>query len=270
MAAATKRVLLVTGASSGIGLACAEHLATRGWRVYGASRRASASSSFTPVAMDVRDDASVHAAVTGIAAREGRIDAVINNAGIITAGAIEDTSPDEAREQLDVNLLGVLRVCREVLPGMRAQRAGHIINIGSIAGLLAVPYQGLYSASKFALEGLTESLRLEVRQFGIRVVLIEPGDHRTALTANRVRTAQSQTNPAYRAHLERAVGRMASDERSGPGPDSIARLLDRILNAPNPRLRYTAGPFPQRVVVWLKRLLPYSAIEPLMSRYYSS
>lgn len=252
-------VVLITGASSGIGLACAEHLTTRGCRVYGASRRG-------PIAMDVRDGASVRAAVARILAAEGRIDAVINNAGIAIAGAVEDTSVEEAREQFDVNFFGVLRVCREVLPVMREQRAGCIINISSIAGLLAVPYQGLYSASKFALEGLTESLRLEVRDFGIRVVLVEPGDHRTAFTANR---RQTQTSLAYRKRSEFAVGRMAADEQSGPGPERLARLVDRILNTPDPRLRYTVGPAFERAAVFLKRLVPWLIIEKIMTRYYS-
>lgn len=261
--------MLVTGASSGIGLACAEYLADRGWRVYGASRSAPAHSSFEPVVMDVRNEDSVNNAVTAIIAREGRIDAVINNAGIALAGAVEDTSIDEAREQFEVNFFGVFRVCRAVLPAMRGRGAGYIVNIGSIAGLVAVPYQGLYSASKFALEGLAESLRLEVREFGIRVVLIEPGDHRTALTTNRWLAAQSQINPVYLARFRRAVGRMAADEQSGPAPDRVARLVEHILRHPNPRMRYTTGPPPERAAVWLKRLLPYGAIEKLMNFYYS-
>ena len=192
--------------------------------------------------MDVRDDASVRAAVADLVAREGRIDVVVNNAGIAVAGAVEDTSIEEALEQFDVNFFGVLRVCRAVLPHMRARRSGCIVNIGSIAGLVAVPYQGLYSASKFALEGLSEALRLEVRPFGIRVVLIEPGDHRTGLTDNRRATAAARENPAYRDRYERAVARMAADERGGPAPEAVARLVRRIVELKKPRLRYTAGP----------------------------
>ncbi len=256
-------VALVTGASSGIGKSCAEHLAKSGYRVYGASR----SSSELP--MDVRDEASVRTAIADLIAREGRIDVVVNNAGIAVAGAVEDTSIEEAIDQFDVNFFGVLRVCRAVLPHMRERRAGCIVNIGSIAGLVAVPYQGLYSASKFALEGLSEALRLEVRPFGIRVVLIEPGDHRTSLTENRRPTAASQENPAYRNRYENAVARMAADERNGPAPEAVARLLHRIVQMRNPRLRYTVGPVAERAVPLLKRLLPYAAIETLMDRYYS-
>ncbi len=205
------RVVLVTGASSGIGRACAEFLAGRGYRVYGGSRRLVAGSVVESISMDVGDDASVHAAVSTILAREGRIDILVNNAGIAIAGAVEDTSVEEARDQFDVNFFGVLRVCRAVLPAMREQGAGYIVNIGSIGGLIAIPFQGFYSASKFALEGLSESLRLEVRQFGVHVVLIEPGDHRTGLTDNRRRTAESGINP----HLSRPIPYRALERMEG-------------------------------------------------------
>lgn len=269
MAATQKRVVLVTGASSGIGRACAEFLAGRGYRVYGASRRQAESSLVESISMDVRDDASVRDAVAAVIAREGRIDILVNNAGIGIAGAVEDTTIEEAREQFDVNFFGVLRTCREVLPGMREQRAGYIVNIGSIGGLVAIPYQGLYSASKFALEGLSESLRLEVSPFGVRVVLIEPGDHRTGFTDNRRMTAESRSNPAYLARFQRAGERMAADEQSGPEPEAVARLLFRIVTNPRPRLRYTVGPAPQRAAIWLKRLMPYALVEKVMDYYYS-
>jgi NAD(P)-dependent dehydrogenase (short-subunit alcohol dehydrogenase family) len=256
------QVVLVTGASSGIGKSCAEFLSQAGYRVYSASRR-----SAFPV--DVRDEASVLGAVADLMSREGRIDVVVNNAGIAVAGAVEDTSVEEAMGQFDVNFFGVLRVCRAVLPHMREQRSGCIVNIGSIGGLVAIPYQGLYSASKFALEGLSEALRMEVRPFGIRVVLIEPGDHRTALTENRRATAASGRNPAYRNRYERAVSRMETDERNGPAPEAVARLLRRVIKLKQPRLRYTVGPLSERAVPILKRALPYQAIERLMSRYYS-
>ncbi len=256
------RVALVTGASSGIGRACAALLAARGLRVYAASRTAA-------LHMDVTDDLSVRAAVDKIVRNEGRLDVVVNNAGIAFAGAVEDTSVEEAKAQFDVNFFGVLRVCRAALPILRQQRSGYIVNIGSIGGLVAIPYQGLYSASKFALEGLTESLRLEAALFGVNVVLIEPGDHRTALTGNRLRTAESQTNPAYRDRCARAIARMAADEQAGAAPEATARLLYRIINRPHPRLRYTVGPAPERAAVWLKRLMPYSVVEKVMSRYYS-
>ncbi len=151
---------------------------------------------------------------------------------------------------------------------MRRQSAGTILNIGSIGGLIAIPFQGLYSASKFALEGLTESLRLETRDFGIRVVLIEPGDHRTGFTQNRRVAVGARGGSAYRRGFDRAVARMAADEQGGPGPEGIARLVAKVIQKRKPRLRYTSGPSPQRLAVWLKRLFPYAVMEAVMRGYY--
>jgi NAD(P)-dependent dehydrogenase (short-subunit alcohol dehydrogenase family) len=166
-----------------------------------------------------------------------------------------------------VNLFGVLRVCRAVLPVMRRQGVGYIVNIGSIGGLIAIPYQPLYSASKFALEGMTESLRLEVRPFGVRVVIVEPGDTRTEITQNRRVAEAAMGQDVYRSFAA-ALKRTADDEQQGPGPEGVARLLWRIVNTPNPRLRYTVGPAIQRAAVWMKRLLPYGVMEYGMRRYY--
>jgi short-subunit dehydrogenase len=257
------RVALVTGASSGIGKACAELLEIYGYRVYSASR----SSAEYPV--DVTSEESVHLAVNRIIESEGRLDVLINNAGVALAGAIEDTTPAEALAQFETNFFGVLRVTRAVLAQMRRQRAGRIVNIGSIGGLIAIPYQGIYSASKFALEGLSESLRLEVRQFGIHVTLVEPGDHRTAITANRQRTAASTADSPYVRPFTKAVAAMEKDEQSGPDPVHVARLVQKVLESRYPRLRYTTGPPVQRAAVLLKRLAPYSFIERAMHIYYS-
>ena len=238
-------VVLITGASSGIGHACAAYLAARGNTVYGASRSALVPEGVIPLRMDVTDDLSVRDACRLVLEREGRIDAVVNNAGMGIAGPIEDTPIEEVRRQFDVNFFGVVRVCRAVLPAMREARSGAIINIGSIGGLIAIPFQGLYSASKFALEGFSEALRLEARPFGIRVVLIEPGDHPTSFTGNR--RVAAAPGAAYRESLEHAVARMSKDEQSGPPLDGVARLVEKVIRARNPRLRYTVGPFPQRV-----------------------
>ena len=147
------------------------------------------------------------------------------------------------------------------------EHGGYVVNMGSIGGLIAIPYQPLYSASKFALEGMSESLRLEVAPFGVHVVIIEPGDTRTPITQNRTITADSMIRAKYPSFAA-ALNRTAADERNGPGPETVARLLLRIVNTRNPRLRYTVGPPVQRAAVWLKRLLPYAALEYGMRRYY--
>src|SRR5580704_14600871 len=219
----TKRVVLVTGASSGIGLACAAYLAGHGYRVYGTSRRTAISSTenLTMLTTDVTNEYSVDKTVAAVLDREGQLDILVNNAGMGIAGPVEATSIEEAKQQFEVNFFGALRVCRAVLPAMRGRRSGYIVNIGSIGGVLAIPYQAMYSASKFALEGLSEALRLEVRPFGIRVVIIEPGDHKTALTQNRQFTALSGAAEAYSPSLEAALLKTAHDEQRGPGPAQI-------------------------------------------------
>src|SRR5437660_4757423 len=215
-----KQVVLIAGASSGIGRVCGEYLAGKGMTVYGASRslQAGNGAAFAALQVDVTDDNSVQQCVEKIQQEQGRLDVVINCAGYGVAGAVEDTSPEEAMAQFDTNFFGTHRVCRAVLPIMRQQRSGIIINISSIAGLLAVPFQAFYSASKFAMEGMTEALRMEVRPFGIRVALIEPGDFKSEFPANRVSTADSVKSGVYSELLERCVGVMREEEKNGKIP----------------------------------------------------
>ena len=151
---------------------------------------------------------------------------------------------------------------------MRNQGCGYIINISSIGGVIGLPFQGLYSASKFAVEGLTEALYKEVRSFGIRVVLIEPGDFFTAFTANRKITAQSQTNPAYKNQFEHTLGIIESDEKNGASPEKIARLLVKIIRDPNPRLRYRVGFLSQKIAVTLKKFLPQKLFDWIIMQHY--
>lgn len=264
------KVVLVTGASSGIGRSCCEYLAGKGMTVYGASRSLSAGKvgAFNSLRMDVTEDASVNAAVQQIHESCGRIDVVINNAGNGIAGAVEETSAQEAMAQLDTNFFGVHRVCRAILPIMRRQQGGVIINISSLAGLLAVPYQAFYSASKFAVEGMTEALRMEVKPFGIRVALIEPGDFKTEFPANRRNTVEAEKSQVYREMVDRCVGVMQEEEKNGMDPLLVARLAERIIHDPSPRLRYTTGPFGERIGPKLKSILPYRIYEYLFMKHY--
>jgi NAD(P)-dependent dehydrogenase (short-subunit alcohol dehydrogenase family) len=263
-------VVLVTGASTGIGKCCAEHLAARGYRVFGTSRRVTASppssAGVEMVQLDVDDDDSVAKAIQTVVEKAGGIGAVINNAGWGLMGAVEDTAIEEAKAQLETNFFGALRVSRAVLPIMRQQGGGHIVNISSLGGIVGLPYSGLYSASKFALEGLSESLRLETWRFGIRVVLVEPGDFHSNFTAMRRMTKASASNPAYRDAVGRALAAQEKEERNGPEPDSIARLVERILRKKNPGVRYSVGMLSQRIVVPCKRFLPAWFFEWLFCR----
>ena len=162
---------------------------------------------------------------------------------------------------METNFFGVLRVCRAVLPMMRKQRSGHIINISSLAGVLGLPFSGLYSASKFALEGMTESLRLELRSFGIRVTLIEPGDFNTQLPAKRRVAMLSEKNDAYQQKFEEFRLYQEKDESKAPSPEPVAILVDRILRMRSPSMRYSVGMLEQRIVIPLKRVLPQRLFE---------
>jgi NAD(P)-dependent dehydrogenase (short-subunit alcohol dehydrogenase family) len=260
-----QKVVLITGASSGIGQACAEHLARAGWRAFGTGRDTPPASqpgvAIEMVQMDVTDETSVRQGVDAVLAKAGRLDAVVNNAGISIMGAVEDTSIEEAKAQLETNFFGVLRVCRATLPALRKNGGGHVVNISSLAGIIGLPFSGLYSASKFALEGVSESLRMECRQFGIRVVLVEPGDFRTNITARRRTVQAAETNSAYREAFARCKRKQDQDETNAPGPEAVARLVARILADPYPRTRYSVGMPSQRMVVPLKRLLPQRLFE---------
>ena len=271
-------VVLITGASSGFGDACARHLCDRGYRVYGTSRRAAWSADgestspgnghYQMIPMDVCHTASVQTGVDFIIKESKQIDVVVCNAGFGLAGSVEDSDVDEVKRQFETNFFGTWRVCRSVLPHLRRQGAGHLVIVGSLAGLMGIPFQAAYSASKFALEGLAEALRMEVKPWGVQVVLIQPGDFHTGFTRNRIKTAASSQNPDYAAAFARALAVMERDERRGPAPETLARLLEHIIRHPAPRLRYTAGTMSQRVGALLKRVLPGRLFEWLMMATY--
>ena len=280
MISTTPAVVLVTGASSGIGRACALHLARRGFTVFATSRRSAAAVSaelhaeLPPAArlevlgMDVDADDSVREAIERLMERAERIDAVVHCAGFGIGGAVEDTEDDEARAILETNLLGTLRVCRTVLPRMRRQGFGTLVVVSSIGGRIALPFQGLYSATKFAVEGLLEAMSMEVRSSGVRVALIEPGDFHTGFTDRRARVRRSRQGSAYHDAFERALAVIEADERGGASPEPIARLVERVILSNRPRLRYTIGSLPQRLAVRLKGILPGRAFEKILRVYY--
>lgn len=259
--------MLVTGASSGLGAATAAHLAGLGHRVYAASRRGTveATSLAVPLRIDVDDDASVGEGIAQVWRNEGRIDVVVNCAGYGVAGPIEDTPVAMAQAQFNTNVFGVLRVCQSVLPLMRRERAGLIVNVTSIAGELSLPFQGIYSATKFAVEGLSEALHAEVRPFGIHVVLVQPGDFRTGFTAAR-RTVAAEGS-AYAARSRHALATAGRDERAGADPQQLARVIARIVGSRRPRLRYVVGPAAQE---WLMRLRFVLPGRWLIARHYGA
>ncbi len=273
------RVVVITGASSGIGKCCAEYLVQKKFRIYGTSRKPistadeitySSTNLIQMIQMDVDDESSVDRGIDRIMARESRIDVVINNAGFAIMGSMEDTTITEAKSQFETNFFGALRVCRAVLPIMRNQQSGYIVNISSIGGLIGLPFQSAYCASKFALEGAMETLRLEVRPFGIHVILVEPGDYKTELTEHRLKTEQSMSNSGYLNRFKKAMRKVELGEQNGPSPESIAILVNKIISMNSPRLRYTVGRFSQRIAVPFKKVLPSRLFESIIARTFGT
>lgn len=263
-----QRVVLVTGAGSGLGRATAEYLAGAGHRVYGGDIEPRPSAQVTMVPLDVTDDDSVAGGVAAVIEEAGRIDVLVNNAGFGIAGSIEDTSLEEAYRQFEVNFFGVVRMTRAVLPDMRRRGRGLIVNTSSIGGLISLPFQGLYAASKFAVEGFTEALRMELRPLGIVAVLIEPADFHTGFTAARRMAAASGEGSAYAREFRNALQVIEADELHGSDPRIVGPLIARIIDTPRPRLRYMVGSRSERLAAMLKRILPGSLFFPIIESHY--
>lgn len=265
-----QKVVFITGASSGLGLAAASALSEQGHVVYGSSRdiKRLQGVTFHPVEMEVTDDTSVQNAVEKIRKAEGHIDVLINNAGNSIAGPLYTMPVAFAKKQFEVNFFGVVRVSSAVLPGMIEKRKGLIINISSLAGLFGLPYHGLYSASKFALEGYSESLRMELQPTGVQVVVVNPGDFKTGITARREKLAFTLDNEPLLKAFNAAVAVMEKEEREGTDPAKLAAQLCKIVAGSKPAHRYLVGAFGQTIVPALKKILPGSVFVKLMNRHY--
>lgn len=270
------QVVLVVGASSGLGYAIARHLAAEGFRTYAAARSFSKENvakappdGCTLLYLDVGDAASVEAAVNAVQAEEGRIDALVNCAAILTLGACEEIATGELAAVLDTNMLGNVRVMQAVLPIMRAQGKGRIVQFSSLNGRFAVPFQGAYTASKHALEGWCEALAMEVSPFGISVTLMEPGDCRSGSQTYRRHAGgtQKQTSP-YRARYDAAVAHIDHDERTGMDPLRVARAVARTLRRKQAPMRVVVARIDQRLALWLHGLLPGRLFARIIAWYY--
>lgn len=236
-----QRVALVTGASSGIGEASARRLAKMGLRVFGTSRSADVDGpeGVTMLQLDVTDDASVHACVASVLERTGRIDVLVNNAGFGIFAAGEETSMEQAHAIFEVNVFGCLRMCQAVLPGMRERRAGRIINIASGAGIVGVPFEALYSATKFAIMGMTESMRIELKPFNVQVCTVDPG-----FTDTNFEEAGRLPDEPIADYDEGRSAFLASVEKlfeTGMSPDDVAQVVVRVATAASPAVHNPAG-----------------------------
>ncbi|MFF4116901.1 oxidoreductase [Streptomyces sp. NPDC001714] len=269
----TTKTALVTGASSGIGEATALKLHALGYTVYGAARRTDrlqqlANHGIRPLAMDVTDDDSMRAGIDRIVAETGRIDVLVNNAGYGSYGSIEEVPMDEARRQFEVNVFGAMRLAQLVMPHMRTQRSGTILNVTSMGGKIHTPLGGWYHGTKFALEGLSDAMRLEAKPFGVDIVVIEPGGIKTewgGIAADNVEKISG--GGAYAKQAEAVAAGMRSEaniKRSSP-PQVIADAIGKAVTARRPKTRYATG-FAARPMIGMRRVLSDRAFDGVITR----
>ncbi|WP_430613020.1 SDR family oxidoreductase [Flavobacterium sp. JP2137] len=263
------QVVLITGASSGIGKAVGEFLHHKGFIVFGTSRNPQniAKTLFPLVAMDVRDSASIHQGVQEVLKRAGRLDVLINNAGVGITGALEELPSEEILNNFQTNLFGPITVMKAVLPTMRVQQRGLIINITSIAGYMGLPFRSVYSASKGALEIITEALRMEVKPFGIQIANVAPGDFATNIASGRYHAPLHEESP-YKAVYGATLRMMDEHVDSGSNPQQMAEAIYKIILTPKPRVHYKVGAFMQKFSIVLKRVLPDKTYEKLLMNHY--
>lgn len=264
------KVVLITGASSGIGKACAELLVAEGHIVYGTSRKEQKSNlpNLHFLQCDVTDKASVDKCIHTILSDQGRLDIVMNNAGAGIVGALELTTEEEFNFQMEVNFRGVFNVCAAVLPHFRKNRRGTIINMSSVGGVMGLPFQGLYSASKFAIEGYSEALRLEMHSFNVNVVLIQPGDFNTGFTSHRMVSKATSECEDYKDQFATTLKLIEDSENNGNPPIKIARLIAKIVNKEKPAFRYPIGSSVERASIFVKRIVPERFFQWILRQYY--
>jgi NAD(P)-dependent dehydrogenase (short-subunit alcohol dehydrogenase family) len=270
MANAISKAVLVTGCSTGIGRATAEHLAQRGWTVYATARRPETISGLRgckTLALDVCDEASIRSAVDAVERAEGAVGVLVNNAGYGQEGAFEETPMAEVRRQFETNVFGLIRLTQLVLPGMRRQRWGRIVNLSSMGGRLTLPGGAFYHATKYAVEALSDALRFEVKPFGVDVVVVEPGPIRTQFGDTAIAAVQrvSRTDSPY-AEFNRVLAQRIKEAYEGPmgrfalPPEAVAKVIETAITAARPRTRYVVT-FAARFLMALRRWLPDRAFD---------
>ena len=263
------KVVLITGGSSGIGKSVGLFLTQKGYTVYGTSRNPDKIKEhpFELVALDVIETESITTAINTVIRKEGRIDVLINNAGMGITGPIEETPTSEMRKVFDTNFFGAIDVMKGVLPQMRKQRSGLIINVTSIAGYMGLPFLGIYSATKGALEIATEAVRMEVKNFGIEVTNIAPGDFATNIAAGRYHTPVFDDSP-YRTNYQNNLNLMDNHVDSGGDPIEMAKAIYTIINTSKPKVHYKVGGFMEKFSIVLKRILPDKIYERILMNHF--
>lgn len=263
------KVVLITGGSSGIGKSVGEYLTQRGFKVYGTSRNPEnyKNSTFTILALDVKEVATINDTIKSVIEKEGRLDVLINNAGAGITGPIEETPETEIKANFDTNFFGPINVIKAVLPQMRKQQSGLIINVTSIAGYMGLPYRGIYSASKGALELLTEAFRMELKAFNISMTNVAPGDFATNIAAGRYHAPLLENSP-YKTSYGNTLKLMNDHVDSGSDPNIMAKAIYNIINTKKPKVHYKVGEFMQKFSIVLKRILPDKVYEKLLMNHY--
>lgn len=262
------RVVLVTGATSGIGKATATYLQQNNFKVFGSSRNPSGKrSSFPLVKLDVTCPQSVEGAVSQVISEAGRIDILVNNAGVGITGPVEETPEEEIKKAFETNYFGPVNMIKAVLPGMRKNKSGLIINITSLAGYMGLPYRGIYSASKSALEITTEAWRMELRDFHIKMTNLAPGDFATNIAAGRYHAPVQEHSP-YKRNYANTLNLMNKHVDAGQEPELVAREVLKIIWTKEPAIHYIVGERLQKFSVFLKRVLPDKTYEKLLLRHY--
>jgi NAD(P)-dependent dehydrogenase (short-subunit alcohol dehydrogenase family) len=262
------KVVLITGASSGLGESIANYLVQKGFTVYGTSRNIEQQTKeFHTINMDVTSDQSIQSAIQKVLQQQGRIDVLINNAGLGIASPVETLSIDDVQRVLDTNVIGVIRTTQAVLPHMRAQKSGTIINISSIGSESGLPYRGLYSASKAAVDRLTEALRIELAPFGIQACVVQPGGVKTEINKNRIKTSLPAGN-VYKESFDATYALIDESVDKGLDPLEFARLIEKLLHTPTLKRCYRLGKPVEKLSVILKRILPSSTYEKMIKNHY--
>jgi NAD(P)-dependent dehydrogenase (short-subunit alcohol dehydrogenase family) len=264
------KVVFITGASSGIGKAIGLHLHEKGYTVFGTSRKplkAASEVPFTLLKLDVTRPETITETVLEILKRAGKIDVLVNNAGVGITGPIEETPTDEIRNAFETNFYGPLNVIKAVLPSMRKQKSGTIINITSIAGYMGLPYRGIYSASKAALEITMEAYRMETKQFGIQMTNIAPGDFATNIASGRYHVPVLDNSP-YKDAYSATLQMMNSHVDAGNDPSDMATVVAQIIETKHPKIHYKVGAFLQKFSIVLKRILPDKTYERMVMKHY--
>ena len=263
------KVILITGGSSGIGKSIGEFLIRKGFQVFGTSRHPDnySQSLFPLVSLDVTDVNSIHNCIAEVIKNAGRIDVLINNAGAGITGPIEEIPDNEIKRNFETNLFGPINVIKKVLPQMRKQNDGLIINITSIAGYMGLPYRGIYSASKGALELVTEALRMEIKDFNIRMTNVAPGDFATNIAAGRYHAPVLDNSP-YKEVYQNTLNVMNEHVDSGKDPEIMAKIIYKIIETKNPKVHYKVGAFMQKFSIVLKRILPDKMYEKMLMNHY--